>query len=82
MFKACLGGKPALTPHRLPVCVGTLDPAKIPQHVAIIMDGNRRWGKRVLIQDKLRGAAGSVLGKFARASADASGEGDKSLPAA
>ncbi len=24
----------------------TLDPAKMPQHIAIIMDGNRRWAKR------------------------------------
>ncbi len=23
-----------------------LDPAKLPQHIAIIMDGNRRWAKQ------------------------------------
>src|SRR5690606_10221183 len=26
--------------------VASLDPAKLPQHIAIIMDGNRRWAKQ------------------------------------
>ncbi len=51
---------PGLAPSRIPSRVhelsqeesalyGQLDPARIPQHVAIIMDGNGRWaGKRAL----------------------------------
>jgi undecaprenyl diphosphate synthase len=41
-------GADGLTPEER-VIYGTLDPARIPQHVAIIMDGNGRWaGKRAL----------------------------------
>lgn len=41
---------PSLTRSRpaatMPADLPTLDPKKLPQHIAIIMDGNRRWAKQ------------------------------------
>ena len=49
------------TPHRSPIRPPKLDPKQIPNHVAIVMDGNGRWAK----QRGLPRTAGHTAGEAA-----------------
>ncbi len=45
MWKKLFAGKQPKTSHEIQT-IDSLDPQKIPQHIAIIMDGNGRWAQK------------------------------------